>query len=72
MSLDAGEVRRIGGHPVGGGSAFDIWEGEYLGKEKCALKILRGVEVSDRTQIVSVHCYIYLPSNLNDFIYAAL
>ncbi len=50
--LKAGEVRRVGSHPVGGSPAFDIWEGEYLGREKCAVKVIRGIEVSPNTQKV--------------------
>jgi len=48
--LKAAEVRRVGSHPVGGSPAFDIWEGEYLGREKCAVKVIRGIEVSPNTQ----------------------
>ncbi len=50
--LKAAEVRRVGSHPVGGSPAFDIWEGEYLGREKCAVKVIRGIEVSPNTQKV--------------------
>jgi hypothetical protein len=66
-NLTAGEVRRIGSHPVGGSPAFDIWEGEYLGREKCAIKVIRGVEVSDRTRTVShsFACYlIFAPTDI--------
>ena len=59
--LRAGEVRRIGSHPVGGSPAFDIWEGEYLGTEKCAIKVIRGIEVSPRTRDVSASSFICRP-----------
>ena len=59
--LRAGEVKRIGSHPVGGGPAFDIWEGEYLGTEKCAIKVIRGIEVSPRTRDVSASSFICRP-----------
>ncbi|KAH8119605.1 kinase-like protein [Phellopilus nigrolimitatus] len=44
--LKHGEARRISSHPVESSGAFDIWEGEYLGKEKCAIKQVRCVEVT--------------------------
>lgn len=50
--LQRGEVRKTGGHPVGGTPGFDIWEGEYLGREKVAIKVMRGIEVTPRTREV--------------------
>ena len=37
---------------MGGNAAFDIWEGIWLGKEKVALKTIRGVHVSPDTRKV--------------------
>jgi hypothetical protein len=37
------EVRRIGQYPVGMSAQYDIWEGSFLGGEKVAIKLLRGV-----------------------------
>ena len=60
--LKNGEAHRLGGFPVGGIAAFDIWEGEYLGEEKCAIKVVRGIELSDdKISMVStllrfIHC----------------
>ena len=58
IELKHGEIRRIGQHPVGGSAAFDIWEGEYLNGAKCALKVVRGVEVSPKIREV---CYLLAP-----------
>ena len=44
IELKAGEARRIGEFPVGGSAAFDIWEGMWLGRDKVALKTMRGVQ----------------------------
>ncbi len=55
IDLRHGEVRRIGSHPVGGSPAFDIWEGEYLGREKCAIKVIRGIEVGPDVMRVSLN-----------------
>ncbi len=65
MDLDSGEVRRIGDWPVAAGDGFDIWEGEYLGKEKVSLKVIRSIYVSpDTTRVrfldTSVCCLIPL------------
>ncbi|KAI5115920.1 hypothetical protein M0805_005351 [Coniferiporia weirii] len=48
VELKHGEVRRTSSHPVGGSAAFDIWQGEYLGSAPCAIKVIRGVEVSPK------------------------
>ncbi|KAF8592368.1 kinase-like protein [Ramaria rubella] len=48
--LQAGEARRIGKFPIAGNAAFDIWEGIWLGREKVALKTIRGVHVSPDTR----------------------
>ncbi|KAL5528090.1 hypothetical protein ACEPAF_7226 [Sanghuangporus sanghuang] len=48
IELKSGEVRRVSNNPVGGSAAFDIWMGEYLGQEKCAIKVVRGIEVSPK------------------------
>jgi hypothetical protein len=54
MELRAGEVRRIGTQPVAGATKrIDIWEGEYLGKEKVAIKLIRGVSNNAETMKVS-------------------
>ena len=53
IDLSHGEVRRLGSNPVGGSPAFDIWEGEYLGKEKVAIKIIRGIQVTPKVREVS-------------------
>lgn len=42
--LRGNEVRRLGQYPVAMGAQFDIWEGEFMGQEKVALKVLRGVQ----------------------------
>lgn len=41
--LKGNEVRRLGQYPVAMGAQFDIWEGDFMGGEKVALKVLRGV-----------------------------
>lgn len=46
IDLRHGEVRRLGSHPVGGNVSFDIWEGEYLNREKCVIKVIRGMEIT--------------------------
>lgn len=48
IELKHGEVRKVGSNPVSGSATFDIWEGEYLGSKKCAIKVLRFVEVTDK------------------------
>lgn len=48
VELRHGEVRRVSSNPVGGSAAFDIWQGEYLGQEKCAIKVVRGIEVTPK------------------------
>ena len=48
----AGEAQRTGQYPVAGSAAFDIWEGLWLGREKVALKTIRGVQVSQDTRKV--------------------
>ena len=52
IELKRGEVMRIGLGPVGGSTQFDIWEGRYLGRERCAIKDLRGMDMNDRTREV--------------------
>ena len=63
----AGEARRTGTYPVAGSAAFDIYEGLWLGREKVALKTIRGVQVSQDTRKVRqhVHCDLrcYLKNN---------
>ncbi|EJD03395.1 kinase-like protein [Fomitiporia mediterranea MF3/22] len=44
VELKHGEVCRVGSNPVSGSAAFDVWVGEYLGQEKCAIKVVRGIE----------------------------
>ncbi|EJD03397.1 kinase-like protein [Fomitiporia mediterranea MF3/22] len=44
IELNHGEVRRVSYNPVGGSTMFDIWEGEYLGQERCAIKVVRGIQ----------------------------
>jgi len=41
-----GEVIRKGEIPVAGGIYTDVWEGEWLGDRKVALKSLRGIKVN--------------------------
>ena len=43
--LKHGESCRIGQHPGGGSAALNIREGGYLDGAKCALKVVRGVEM---------------------------
>lgn len=50
--LKHGEVRRVSSNPVGGSAAFDIWMGEYLGQERCAIKVVRGIEVTPKIREV--------------------
>jgi len=42
--LRGNEVRRLGQYPVAMGAQFDVWVGEFMGREKVALKVLRGVQ----------------------------
>lgn len=51
--LKAGEVRRMGSHPVSVTPMFEVWEGEYLGKEKVSMKAIRGVEVTPMARQVT-------------------
>ena len=57
VELKHGEVRRVSNNPVGGSAAFDIWVGEYLGQEKCAIKVVRGIEVSPKIRDVGHFLY---------------
>lgn len=52
--LKAGEVKRVGTHPVGGSAEFDLWEGLYLENEKCILKVIRAASISEGQRRVSV------------------
>ena len=58
IELKSGEVRRLSNNPVGGSAAFDIWMGEYLGQEKCAIKVVRGIEVSPKIREVAIFLLI--------------
>jgi len=60
LDLRAGEVRRLGSYPVGGSPAFDIWEGMYLDREKCAIKVIRGINNSPNAQRVSEHFFMIM------------
>ncbi|KAL5500981.1 hypothetical protein ACEPAH_9368 [Sanghuangporus vaninii] len=48
IELKSGEVRRVSGHPIRGSATFDVWEGEYLGQAKCAIKAVRTIEVTPK------------------------
>ena len=48
VELKHGEVRRLHGYPITGSAGFDIYEGEYLNQERCAIKVVRGLEVTDK------------------------
>ena len=52
IELKHGEVRKVGSNPVSGSATFDIWEGEYLGSKKCAIKVLHFGEVTDEEKAV--------------------
>lgn len=52
VEFSSGEVRRIGRDPIRGNSAFDIWEGLYLERDKCAIKAMRGLNVTPDTRRV--------------------
>ena len=54
LNLHAGEVRRLGTHAIKGGQAFDLFEGEYLGKEKVAIKVIRYFDITPETAKVCV------------------
>jgi len=47
-NLKSGEVRRTSDRPVSGSVNFDVWEGEYLGKQKVAIKSLRGTDFDEK------------------------
>lgn len=47
--LRHGEVRRIGSTATGASAMMDIWEGLYLDTEKVCIKVLRGVNVDEKT-----------------------
>ncbi|OCB91594.1 kinase-like protein [Sanghuangporus baumii] len=48
IELKSDEVRRVSGHPIRGSAVFDVWEGEYLGQAKCAIKAVRTIEVTPK------------------------
>jgi serine/threonine protein kinase len=57
-----GECKKIG-NPIGGSSAYDIYEGLWLGKQKVALKALRGVD-PDQKKLRRFHRQVEIWSRL--------
>ena len=52
LDLKHGEVRKKHSWPVSGSAQFDIYEGVYLGSARCAIKVVRGIEISDKIKKV--------------------
>ena len=54
LELKNGEVRKVHNYPTTGSAQFDIFEGVYLGHAKCAIKVVRGIEATDKIKTVQL------------------
>ena len=52
LELKHGEARKAREYATFGSSQFDVYEGVYLGHAKCAIKVVRGLIVTDKTRKV--------------------
>ena len=62
LELKNGEVRRVHNYPTTGSAQFDIFEGVYLGHAKCAIKVLRGIEATDKIKTVRPALLFHSPN----------